>query len=62
MTSETDPSVDTPESFRAALEEVMTEAQRQGVALEGGWLIETDSDGPNLDVEIWPVDSQSSTE
>lgn len=62
MTSENDPEIDSVETFVCELEDLLEEAHRNDIAIEGGWLVETlAEDVPNWDLEIWPAKDSSTT-
>lgn len=54
--------VETTDRFAAELAALVTAAHRNGVAVEGGWLVRTPEDVPNWDVEIWRVEESDASE
>lgn len=52
-----DTSIDDVESLRSALTELLEEAERNGVEIEGGLTIRTTaSQHPDWEVQIWQVE------
>lgn len=49
--------VTTAGGFTDELRELLEEAHRNGVEIEGGWLVQSPAEGvPDWDVEIWRVE------
>jgi hypothetical protein len=57
MTNETGRDAAAVERFTEALREAVAEAYRNGVDVEGGWLVRSSArDVPDWDIEIWRVE------
>ncbi|WP_254537632.1 hypothetical protein [Halomarina litorea] len=45
-------SIDSEQDFAEALRSLVREADRNGVAIEGGWVVTGPDDAPGWDVEV----------